>query len=70
MGNWWLAPAGSRHLFVYLVMKHPLNALAEYFHLSNAQYWHLRLLSAVAVVPLLVVLYLAIRFYAKRRSSE
>lgn len=49
-------------------MKHLLNTLAEHWHLSNAQYWHLRLLSAVAVVPTIVVLYLAIRFYTKRRT--
>lgn len=42
-------------------MEHAIRALANVWHLSGAQYWHLRLLSAVLVVPLLGVLYVCLR---------
>lgn len=39
-------------------MEHLLQLLAHHWQLSPAQYWHLRLLSALSLGPLLGVLYL------------
>jgi hypothetical protein len=47
-------------------MEHVIKALAQAWHLNPAQYWHLRMLSAVMLVPLLGVLYLAVRFFRNR----
>lgn len=38
-------------------MEHLLKMLAQHWHLSPAHYWHLRLLSATSLGPLLGVLY-------------
>lgn len=47
-------------------MKHAIEAIATHWHLNVAQYWHLRLLSSLALVPLLAVLYLLL---ARRRRG-
>lgn len=47
-------------------MRHVLEALAHHWHLSPAQYWHLRLLSALSLLPLLAVAYLLLA--RKRRG--
>jgi len=39
-------------------MDHLLKVLAQHWHLNAAQYVHLRLLSAMSLVPLLATLYL------------
>jgi len=45
-------------------MDHFLKLLAYNCGLSQSQYWHLRLLSSVSLVPLLAILYLV--FFDKR----
>lgn len=47
-------------------MEHVIKNLAQYLHLNPAQYWHLRMLSAVMLVPFLAVCYLAVRFFRSR----
>ena len=47
-------------------MDHLLKVLAQHWHLDAAQYVHLHLLSAMALVPLLAVLYLVL--FDKRRN--
>lgn len=49
-------------------MKNAINALAHAWHLSPGQYWLLRVVSALSIVPLLGVIYLVWRFL--RRRSE
>jgi hypothetical protein len=50
-----------------------LKALAHHWHLSAAQYWHLRLLFAISLVPTLALLYVVLfdkstHFLAKFRA--
>ena len=50
-----------------------LKALAQHWHLSASQYWQLRLLFAISLVPFLAFVYLALfdrrtRFFEKLRS--
>jgi hypothetical protein len=47
-------------------MAHILHALAQHWHLSASQYWQMRLLCAVSLVPFLGVLYLLL---FNRRSA-
>lgn len=47
-------------------MDHLLKALAEHWHLSAANYVHLRLLCAMSLVPSLATLYLVL--FEKRRN--
>ncbi|RZK32474.1 MAG: hypothetical protein EOO63_01260 [Hymenobacter sp.] len=49
-------------------MDHFLKTLAYDCGLSQSQYWHLRLLGSISLVPLLGVLYLVL-FDKRRRSS-
>ena len=49
-------------------MDHFLKLLAYDCGLSQAQYWHLRLLSSISLVPLLGVLYLVFFDKLGRRS--
>jgi len=48
-------------------MAHILHALAQHWHLSASQYWQLRLLCSVSLVPFLGVLYLVL---FDRRSAR
>ncbi len=48
-------------------MEHPLKILAQHWDLSSDQYWHLRLLSALLLGPLLGVLFLV--FFDKRSRT-
>lgn len=48
-------------------MECAIKTLAQIWHMSPAQYWHLRLLSATSLVPLLAVLYLLV-FRRRGRS--
>lgn len=41
-------------------MQHLIQAIAQHWDLSPAQYWHLRLLSALSLVPLLGILYVVL----------
>ncbi|MGI4871682.1 MAG: hypothetical protein ACRYFX_10940 [Janthinobacterium lividum] len=41
-------------------MSYLFHLLAAHWHLSPEAYWHLRLVSAVSLVPLLAVLYLVV----------
>jgi hypothetical protein len=50
-----------------------LKALAHHWHLSASQYWHLRLLFAISLVPTLSLLYIVIfdkrtRFLSRFRN--
>ena len=47
-------------------MEHLIKALAQAWHLSPAQYWHLRLLSTLSVGPLLAILGLLV--FRRRRG--
>lgn len=49
-------------------MEHLLKILAQHWDLSSDQYWHLRLLSALLVGPLLGILYLL--FFDKRERPR
>lgn len=51
-----------------------LKALAQHWHLTAAQYWHLRLLVAICLVPFLGMLYVMLidkrtRFFAQFRRQ-
>lgn len=46
-------------------MQHLIKAIAEHWHLTAATYWHLRLLSAISLGPLIAVMYLVL--FSKRR---
>jgi hypothetical protein len=41
-------------------MESILKSLAHHWHLSAAQYWHLRLLLAISLVPFLALVYLVL----------
>jgi hypothetical protein len=50
-----------------------LKALAQHWHLSASQYWQLRLLFAISLVPFMAFIYLVLfdkrtRFFEKLRS--
>jgi hypothetical protein len=47
-------------------MVHLLHVLAQHWHLSASQYWQMRLLCAVSLVPFLGVLYLV--FFNRRNA--
>ena len=47
-------------------MAHILHALAQHWHLSASQYWQMRLLCSVSLVPFLGVLFLV---FFNRRSA-
>ena len=49
-------------------MEHLLKLLASDCGLSQSQYWHLRLLSSISLVPMLGVLYLVFFDKLGRRS--
>lgn len=49
-------------------MEHVLKALAHHWALSPSHYWHLRLLSAIALGPLLGILYLL--FFDRRARPQ
>lgn len=42
-----------------------IKAIAEHWHLSSSHYWHLRLLSAISLGPLIGVMCLAL--FSKRK---
>ena len=50
-------------------MEHAIKTIAHAWHMSPAQYWHLRVVSALALLPLLAVLYLVVRFLFRRSHS-
>lgn len=47
-----------------------LHSLLQHGVLSSTQYWHLRLLSAISLGPLLGVLYLLVAGWRGRRRSR
>lgn len=49
-------------------MEHLFKTVARIWHLSTAQYWHLRLVSALSLVPLVAVLYLLLVRRRRRRE--
>ncbi len=46
-------------------MDYVIKAIVQHWHLSAAHYWHLRLLSATSLMPLLGIMYLVI--FTKRK---
>lgn len=48
-------------------MQFPLKLLAQHWHLTPDQYWHLRLLCSLLLGPVLAILYLV--FFDLRRRS-
>ena len=51
-------------------MKHLIEHFAQLWHLSPAQYWHLRIVSALSLVPTLAVLYLLLFSRRRRRLKR
>jgi hypothetical protein len=49
-------------------MEHILKILAHHWALTSAQYWHLRLLVATSLGPLLGILYLIL--FGRRKQSR
>ncbi|MDO7887937.1 hypothetical protein [Hymenobacter cheonanensis] len=52
-----------------------LKALAQHWHLSASQYWQLRLLLAISLVPFLALIYVVLfdkrtRFWGKLRNMN